>query len=1029
MSRSPVEDVLPLSPLQEGLLFHALFDRESRRLYVAQFVTPLHGPLDAARLRAAAEALLERHPNLRVVFRHRRSGEPLQVVRRDAPLDWTEAGANAGDAAAVIDADWRRGMDVEGAALIRFLLVKEGPLRHRLVVTAHHCVIDGWSTALLFQELFDLYAGERLPPAPSFRDYLTWVARQDKIRAQLGWRGDMAGAEPTYVAPGAPRGEADPRTVTVRLPAGLTRELSARARECGVTVNTVVQTAWAILLGHMTGRDDVVFGTTVSGRPADLPGADTMVGMLINTVPVRAELRPDDTVRDVMERVQEQRFRLLAHDYLGLTDIHRAIGADRPLFDTTVAMDNYPMSDYAFDLRVEGLRADGVTVRETSHYAVTLVAVPGEELELHIHHRPDLFGRADVEAWAARLTRLFERFADDPGTRLRQIAPLTPEEQGRLLAAGTGPSAAAPECVHHAFERIASRLPDVTALIFEDRRVTYAELNERANRLAHHLAGLGVRPGAWAGVQFERGPDLVVAILAVLKAGGAYVLLDTSFPPERRREILGRAGAEVLVTGADLAERLGAEGVVVVRCDTDAAAVAAHSPAGPRSGVTPEDAACVLFTSGSQGSPKGVVAPHRAITATLAGQDFMELREGEVTLQCSPVSWDAFAAELFGPLTTGGTCVLQPGPVPEPEVIARLMAAHDVTTAHFSASLLNFLLDEHPGLLSRTRQLLTGGEAASMPHMRKALRDYPGLRIVNCYSPLECMMVSVWHRAAPQDLARPSLPLGRPTAGKRLYVLDANLRLVPPGFIGELYIAGAGLAHGYLGRPALTAERFAADPFGGPGERMYRTGDMVRWTRDGLLEFVGRDDAQFKLRGFRIEPAEVEAAITAHDGVADARVMVREDRPGDQRLVAYVIPTDPRAFDVTALRGHLTVFLPDYLRPAAFVGLEHFPVTPNGKLDRRALPVPDYGVTGGEAARDDREEMLCALFADVLGVEDVGIHDDFFRLGGHSLLALRLIGRLRASLGVDMGIATLFRHPTVAALAEQLGREHAPDPA
>lgn len=1066
MPRPSVEDILPLSPLQEGLLFHALYDRGARDLYVAQFVAHLRGPLDADRLRASAAALLARHPNLRVGFRSRKSGEPIQVVYRDAPLDWTQTSRGGPDEfPALLAEDWARGVDIDAGPLLRFVLAGENATSHRLVLTAHHSVLDGWSVALLFQELFALYGhggdAAALPPAPPFRAYLAWTQEQDRRRAADRWREELAGlAGPTHVAPpgsamssSAVSGPAGPgagqAVVTAELPEAVTAALGARARECGVTLNTVVQAAWAITLGHMTGRGDVVFGSTVSGRAADLPGAEDMIGLLINTVPVRAELRADDTLRDLMRRIQRQRSGLLDHDHLGLTDIQKAIGAAGPLFDTTVALENFPMSDLDLGIEVDGLTVDRVTYRETSHYPLTLVAAPRARLELRLHYRADLFAEEEPRAWVDRLRRLLETVAADPGVRLRDLEPLDEAERRSLMKDWTGPAVALPADprVHSVFEEQAARTPDATALVFRDRTMSYAELDARADRLAVRLRALGVRRGTWVAIHLERGPELVVAILAVLKAGGAYLLLDPGYPPERAREGIGRTGARVLVTESRSAERLAEAGVTavpglrVVQVGEETTAAPSRrkegSPGGPEDDARPGDAACVMFTSGSLGRPKGVVSSHHAIVATLSAGDFARFGPDDVVLQCSPVSWDAFAFELFGPLLSGAVCVLQPGPIPEPALIARLVAEHGVTALHLSASLLNFMLEEHPRLFDGLRHLLTGGEAASMPHIRRALRDHPGLRMVNVYSPLECMMVTVWHRVVPQDAARTSLPLGRPVGGKRMYVLDEHLRIVPPGVVGELYLAGAGLAHGYLDQPGLTAERFVPDPFGPAGERMYRTGDLVRWAPDGVLEFVGRADQQFKLRGFRIEPAEVEAALTGHPGVAEARVIVREDRPGDRRLVAYVAPdreaVENAAFDPVTLRRHLAGLLPDHMIPSAFVAVSAFPFTPNGKLDRNALPVPEYEVPRDDAPRDEAsqgegtprtpvEEVLCELFAAVLGLDRVGVHDDFFQMGGHSLLAIRLIGRVRAALGVSMGIAALFRHPTVAGFAEQVDR-------
>ncbi|HEX6355794.1 non-ribosomal peptide synthase/polyketide synthase [Actinophytocola sp.] len=1013
MAQSPIEDILPLSPLQEGLLFHALYDREAKSLYLTQFVAELRGDLEPARLRTAAQELLRRHANLRASFRNRKTGEPVQVLRRDIPLGWTEIDLSHLDgehravrSAELVAEDWDRGFDIGDASLLRFTLITEGPARHRLVLAAHHILLDGWSVALLFRELFALYAdgvaGSAVRP---YRDYLTWLAGRDKATAEEAWRAALSGVDgPTHVAPDAGTiavGEAD--IVVAELPDELVDRLQAVARDCEVTLNTLCQTAWAVVLGQLTGRRDVVFGSTVSGRPSDLPGADEMIGLFINTVPVRVELTATTTVREVLAALHDQRSRLLDHDHLGLADIQQATGADRALFDTTVVFDNFPMNDYKLGIP-GGPEVDGITFRDTAHYPLILVVEPGERFEVRLLFRPEVFGEDIVRRTLERVVRVLETFASTVDVQMGRLDTLSAEERDQVLydlndARGEYPDAS----VHEVFAAQAARTPDATALIHDGSRMSYGELDAAANQLARHLTGTGLAPGQLVAVHLERGVDLIVAVLAVLKAGGGYTLLDPRFPAERIRRVLTEAAPAVVIDRQYL--------------DEHAATVAALPATVVPRAATPGDLACVMFTSGSTGRPKGVAAPHRAIVATLAGQTFADFGPGEVVLQSSPVSWDAFALELFGALLFGGTCVLQPGQNPEPAVIAGLIAEHGVTTVYASASLMNFLLDEHPGAFTGVRQLMTGGEALSIPHVTAAAQEYPDLHVINGYSPAEGMIFTFCHRIARADLDRPSIPLGRPIANKQAYLLDAELRPVPPGVVAELYLAGPGLADGYLGQPSLTAERFVANPFT-PGTRMYRSGDLGRLLPDGTVEFLGRADHQVKIRGFRIEPAEIEAAITAHSDVARAAVVVREDRPGDKRLVAYVVGAGITAAE---LRGHTAERVPEHMVPAAFMLLDALPMTPTGKLDRAALPAPDLGgpVTGREP-RTATEEILCGLFADILGVPRIGIDDGFFELGGHSLLAARLISRVRTVLGAELSLRSLFATPTVAGIAGKL---------
>ncbi|MER5618198.1 amino acid adenylation domain-containing protein [Streptomyces sp. NPDC002215] len=566
-------------------------------------------------------------------------------------------------------------------------------------------------------------------------------------------------------------------------------------------------------------------------------------------------------------------------------------------------------------------------------------------------------------------------------------------------------------CVHELFEEQAARTPGATALIDGGARIDYAGLDDRADRLAGLLAARGIRPGDTVGVYLERSAALVVTVLGILKAGAGYVMLDPGFPAERLRAMAEDAGTAVVVTARDTAS--GALGLARVHIED--AAGARPLPRGCVQ-VRPDDIACVMFTSGSTGRPKGIAAPHRATVATLTGQGFASFGPGAVWLQCAPLSWDAFALELWGPLMNGGTCVLHPGQRPEPFVMARLVAEHGITSMYLSASLFNVVVDEYPQVMDGLRELVVGGEAMSVPHAARALERRPELRLSNGYGPVECMVFLTVHPVSAAELGAGPVPIGRPLAGKRLYVLDEELRPVPDGQAGEIYAAGAGLARDYRGRPALSAERFVASP---SGERVYRTGDLGRRRADGVLEYLGRADSQVKIRGFRVEPGEVESVLTRHPGIDRAAVVAHEHPAGDRQLTAYVVPNGGRqGFREAELRAYARDVLADYLVPAVFVPLDGLPLTPSGKLDRAALPEPGTAtVATGRAAVSGTAATLCELFAQVLHTDRVGPDDDFFALGGHSLLAARLLGRIRTLLGAEIDIRGLFEAPTPALLA------------
>ncbi|MCF3104940.1 amino acid adenylation domain-containing protein, partial [Streptomyces roseoverticillatus] len=1033
-TRSVVEDILPLTPLQEGMLFHSRYERDTHSLYIAQFTVDLRGPLDTARLKAAADAVVRRHANLRATFTERRTGEPIQVVRRDAPLAWqdidlTALAPDAAEARAVdlTDEDWARGVDIRRPPLLRFTALALGPARHRLIVTAHHILLDGWSFALLFRELFAFYGqqGEvtARPPAHPYRDYLAWLGRRDRPAAERAWRAVLDGVgEPTYLAPAGPAPAGGTcEDVTVRLTEEATAALTEQARRQGLLLNSVVQGAWAVLLGGATGRDDVVFGCTVGGRPAGLPGADTMIGMLINTVPVRARLDPRASLTALCERVQHQRAGLMDHDHLGLTGIQHLAGSSQALFDTNIVFDNFPMNDYALDL--PGTLDVEIAFRDTTHFPLTLVVEPGTRLELRLSHRPELLDRTRAEALATRLTRLLHQWTAAPDTALGALDTLGPAERRQVLhdwndTARPLPHTTLPELL----TAQAARTPDAPAVLFRDEHLTYRRLEERANRLAHRLVALGIGPEDTVAVAVPRSADLVVALHAVVKAGAAYLPVDLAQPPRRTEALLADAAPALLLTTTGTAGQLPPTAVPVLALDTPDADVPAHPPT---TALTPGHPAYVIFTSGSTGRPKGVQVTHAGIVNRLLWmQEEYGLTAEDRVLQKTPYGFDVSVWEFFWPLITGAALVVaEPDGHKDPAYLADLIRRESVTTAHFVPSMLSAFLQEPAAraTASTLRRVICSGEALPPAAQAAFFATLDGVELHNLYGPTETSVdVTLW--PCRPDPAATTVPIGRPAANTRAYVLDGRLRPVAPGVVGELHVSGVQLARGYLGRPALTAERFIACPFE-PGARMYRTGDLVRWTGDGTLEFLGRADDQVKIRGFRIEPGEVESAAVRCAGVGRAAAVVREDRTGDPRLVAYVVPAPGAEPGPARIRAELAEVLPDHMVPSAVVVLDALPVTANGKLDRKALPAPGYGtVRGGRRPRSGREEILAGLFAAVLGLPEAGAEDDFFDLGGNSLLAMRLVARARTALGVELGIRQVFATPTVAGLAAGLDR-------
>ncbi|QKV94272.1 amino acid adenylation domain-containing protein [Streptomyces sp. NA02950] len=1027
MTKSGPEDILPLSPLQEGLLFHALYDEKGHDVYTVQVVLDLGGALEVAALRESAAALLRRHANLRVGFLHPKQSRPVQVVSREVELPWAEAdlgGLGAEKRAAELErlqnAEKAHGFDLSRPPLMRFLLVRLGEGAYRFLCTFHHILLDGWSTSVLLGELFELYGrgGDTaaLPAVTPFRTHLAWLAGQDGTRAEKVWKQALEGIDaPTRLAPADPgRAVVHPEQLALELTEAETEALSARLRGRDLTFSTAVHGAWALLLAALTGRDDVTFGTVVSGRPPEVAGVERMVGMLINTLPVRMRITPGTPLADALAGLQREHMELMPFQHLGMSEIHRLAGHSE-LFDTYVAFENFPFDLESLRALAGELRIDGFDVLDANHYPLCLVAHVFEgRLRLVLNYRPDLFARADVAVAGERLVRILRTLIDEPDRPAGRIALLSEDERRELGGGRTTGRAVEPVTFCELFAAQVGRSPDAVAVESADVALSYAGLAARADALAGRLSAAGVGPEDVVALVLGRSVESVVASLAVMRAGAAYLPVDPDYPAERVAFMLDDARPVVVLTTEAYAEVVPG-GRAVLMVDGTEASSAAPVPVP----VALDGPAYVIYTSGSTGVPKGVVVSHRGIAAFAAAErERFAVSADSRVLQFSSPSFDASVLELCMTLTSGATLVVPaPGPLAG-EPLAEVISGRWVTHALIPPAALASV---PAGSLPDFRCLVVGGEACPAELVE---RWAPGRRMVNAYGPTESTVAVSMSEPLTAGTGTP--PIGTPVPGTRAYVLDGSLRLAPPGVAGELYVAGPGLARGYLRRAALTAERFTADPYGPPGSRMYRTGDVVRRRADGQLEFVGRADDQVKIRGFRIELGEIEAVLARHEELDGAAVVVHESQPGVRQLVAYVVPAPGRTPGAEALRDHVAGLLPAYMVPALFIPLAALPLMVNGKLDRKALPAPDLGSddTGREPATD-REKLLCALFAEVLGVEKVGADQSFFELGGDSIGSIQLISRARKA-GLRFSPRDVFSHKTVEALARVATEGKAP---
>ncbi|MFJ6392191.1 amino acid adenylation domain-containing protein [Streptomyces sp. NPDC091972] len=1032
MPRSLVEDVWPLSPLQEGLLFHAaLDDRGGPDVYTVQAVLALEGPVDGARLRSAWEALLTRHSALRACFRHVSGAQMVQVIAREVKLPWREedvSGLPEEEAATAADRvageELGRRFDLATAPLLRIALVKLSEDRHWMVVTSHHILMDGWSMPVVMSELSTLYAAggdaSGLPPTASYRDYLAWLNRQDKQRARDAWRAELAGLDdPTLVAPADLTRLPDSGFVLTDLSEELTAGLVELSRGHGLTLNTVVQGAWAVVLAQLAGRTDVVFGATVSGRPAELPGVESMVGLLINTLPVRVPLDGRQPAVEMLAALQERQAGLIAHQHLGLPEVQR-LGGPGALFDTLVVYENFPHAPGKPGSQALSMKPAKLA-RDTAHYPFTLVVAPGERLHVKLDHQLELFDRDTAEAVLGRLLRVLEQLVADPRVPVGRLATVGGPERERVLSEWNATEAAVPgSSVSELFAEQAARVPDAVAVVDGERTLTYAELDVAAGRLAGELARRGVARGDRVAVLMERSAELLTALLAIWRTGAAYVPVDVTHPAERITFLLKDcAPTAVLCTRATLAgvpEDTPVPPLVLDDLPADGDRLSSVP-------VTADDIAYLMYTSGSTGTPKGVAVPHGAVAA-LAGDAGWGLGPDDAVLLHAPHAFDASLFETWVPLVSGARVVVAEPGVVDAQRIAEEVAA-GVSTLHLTAGTFRVLAEEAPECFTGLREVLTGGDVVPPQAVRRVRQVCPELRIRHLYGPTETTLCATWHLITPGSPDDGTLPIGRPLANRRVHVLDAFLQPVPVGVAGELYIAGEGMAHGYAGRTALTAERFVADPYA-DGRRMYRTGDLVRWTDDGELVFVGRADAQVKIRGFRVEPGEVETVLAAQPGVRQAVVAVRDDGPGEKRLIGYVVADGPD-LDPERVREQVARVLPEYMVPALVMAMVTLPVTANGKVDRKALPAPDFlSRAAGRAPESETEQLMCTLFAEVLALDEVGAEANFFELGGDSGLGMRLARRIREELGVDLPIRQLFSAPTPAGVARALAAKVRP---
>lgn len=1002
------------------------------------------GQLDTTALQQAVRTLIERHQTLRCVFRDDGEG-PRQILQPAEPdfkatsLEHLPPQQREPEAERQAAADVRRPFDLLHGPLLRVRVWHLGQSDHLVLATMHHLVADGWSMGILDRELTALYEAfgahqpSPLEPLPiDYADYAAWqrerFSGEELERLLEFWRGQLSEApllELPSDRPRPPHPSFRGASVSGALAPRHTKALLQLAQESQATLFMTVLAALGTLLSRYTGTDDVVIGSPVANR--DRREVENLIGLFVNMLPLRIRLEGDPTFRQLLEQTRRTCLDAYGRQQLPFGRLVADMDLERdpsrnPLFQVTVSLQPPEAGAATGSLTRHPV---GLNVQTVRFDLEVFVWQSERGLETVFSYSRDLFDESTVIRMQDHFHRLLECVAEAPDDPLSEMSLLTETERLRLLQAGVSEGEyPRNSCIHELFEKQCEETPDAVAVVWNDRQLTFRELNTQANQLAHHLQSVGVGPESLVGMCLRRSPEAVVSALAILKAGGAYVPLDPEYPAARLRFMLEDTGCRVVISLDEFSRPLQGDDRKIVCLDRDKSQIAANNDANPASRTSATNLAYVIYTSGSTGRPKGTCIEHRCVVRLVKCANYIDILPEDFVLQFATLSFDASTFELWGALLNGATLVIYPAGLPSLEELARFIERQNVSTLFLTTALFNQMAREVPEAFRKLRNLLFGGEAVDADAVRSVLEQGPPRRLLHVYGPTESTTFASWYLVQEVPADATNVPIGGPLSQTRLYVLDKHQNQVPAGVPGELYIGGDGLARCYLNLPELTAERFVPDPFStNPRDRLYRTGDIVRWRPDEALEFLGRRDNQVKIRGFRIEPGEVTAVLLTHPETAQAEVIVREDRPGEKQLVAYVVPAERGADVSSTLRRFLCESLPHYLVPSAWVMLNEMPLTPNGKINRSALPAPSREDGSVEQAEpvSDMERKLAAIWCDLLHLETVGRDQRFFDIGGHSLLLIELQRKLKSVFDRDVPMLDLFKHSTVSQLARYLG--------
>ena len=1044
-----IEDVYPLSAAQQGMLFHSLFERSSQSYFV-QLSCQL-ASLDAPSFQRAWNEVIQRHSILRTGFLWDSLEEPVQVVHKAVTPPWQLLDARSMGAAeqeskwqAFLLEDRERGFNLQKAPLLRLTLMRTGENSYCFAWSSHHILLDAWCRETIIKEVFTLYEAYQqgnavqLKRSPLYRDYIAWLQEQNEKAAEDFWRNELKGVTVATLLGIERKSEsASERHETVEFTLAAAKELSDRLQELvrnhQITLNTFVQGAWGLLLSQYSGERDVVFGTPMSGRSAPIPGIEDIVGPFINTLPVRVHIEPEETIDQYLQRLQRQQasVRDFEHSSLMKVQTWSNIPHGKPLFENIVVFENYP-ADTALQQKVGGeMNITASAGFMSNHYSLTLTVVPGAQLTFMATYDRAAFEVGSIERLIDQLRAVLEDMSSHMQKKVAEVSMLTPAEWHRAVVEWNQTDATvSPAMFIDRFEEQVAKTPHAIAVSCQDAKLTYKDLSHRSNQVARFLQQRGIGADMRIGLCLERCPEMIVALLGILKSGAAYVPLDPAYPLERLEFMMQDAEMPLLLTSAPLRNILPTTWAQVVSMDEDWAEISSCSSGAIENCVCQENLAYLIYTSGSTGQPKGVAVTHGGLANYLQwAAESYGFDSGALSFLHSSLSFDLTVTSIYPSLITGGRIIVLPQSAGAGDIAKELNAANNsilkLTPGHLR--LLNGLLDKSADAAIKARALVIGGEQLKHSDLTFWRSNAPETRLINEYGPTETVVGCCVHEVATTEESRGAVPIGKPIKNTKMYVLDEMLRPSPPGVKGEIYIGGKGVARGYWRRPDLTAERFVPDPFSkSGGERLYRAGDLARYRDDGTIEYMGRTDHQIKLRGYRIEAGEIESVLISHPAIKHAAVIVREDEPGDQRLVAYVVAEAgnvPLAEDV---KEHLRTRLPEYMVPSAIVTIEQIPLTVNGKLDISALPKPETLAVSITSSTDEVAMQLEVIWQEILKVSPIGYRQSFFELGGHSLLAIRLVKRIEEQFGRELPLAAVFEASTIEQMSELLRREYRP---